>query len=178
MNNETLILLSSIGLVLSIIPVTIHGIEAFFPMQARWIVNWVLPFFGLMVPNRDNFLTYGEQIKMLDSALDNAPVAKKRAGADYIFVLLFEQRQGGIGFIAVAAGAIYGLTLSLVERNPLHFVYGIIAVLMMLANANHAGIPFLGNHPKVSQNGKNVGIVFTPFWAVVAVLNWLAFMYS
>lgn len=178
MNNETLILLSSIGLVLSIIPVTIHGIEAFFPMQARWIVNWVLPFFGLMVPNRDKFLTYGEQMAMLDSALDNAPVTKKRAGADYIFLLLFEQRQGGIGFIAVAAGAIYGLTLSLVERNPLHFVYGIIAVLMMLANANHAGIPFLGNHPRVSQNGRNVGIVFAPFWAVVAILNGLAFVYS
>ena len=49
---------------------------------------------------------------------------------------------------------------------------------MMLVNANHAGIPFLGNHPKVSRIGKNVGIVFTPFWLVVAVLNWLAFYYS
>lgn len=178
MNNEILTLISSIGLILSIIPVMIHGIEMFFPMQARWIVNWVLPFFGLMLPNRDKFLTYGEQIKMLDSALDNAPVEKKRAGSDYIFILLFEQRQGGIGFIAVAASAIYGLTLSLVERNPLHFVYGIIAVLMILANANHAGIPFLGNHPKVSQNGKNVGILFAPFWAIVAILNGMAFVYS
>ena len=78
MNNETLTLLSSIGLILSIVPVTIHGIEAFFPMQARWIVNWVLP--------------------------------------------------------------------------------------------------FLGNHPKVSQNCKNVGIVIAPFWAIVAILNGLAFV--
>ena len=99
MNNETLTLLSSIGLILSIVPVTIHGIEAFFPMQARWIVNWVLPFFGLMLPNRDKLLTYAEQEKILDAALDNAPVEKKRAGADYIFMLLMEQRQGGIGFI-------------------------------------------------------------------------------
>ncbi|MBI1296113.1 hypothetical protein GC175_14260 [bacterium] len=98
MQNEMLI--SSIGLILSIVPVTIHGIEALLPMQARWIVNWVLPFFG------------------------------------------------------------------------------VVAVLMMLVNANHAGIPFLGNHPKVSPIGKNVGIVFTPFWLVVAVLNWLAFYYS
>lgn len=178
MNTDTLALLSSFGLILSIIPVTIHGIEAFFPMQARWIANWILPFFGLGLPNRDKFLTYDEQITMLDAALEASPKEKKMAGTDYIFLLLFEQRQGGIGFIAVAAGAIYGLTLSLVERNPLHFVYGIMAVLMMLANANHAGIPFLGHHPKISPNGKNVGIVFTPFWAVVAVLNWLAFTYT
>lgn len=178
MNNETLILISNIGLILSIIPVTLHGIEVFLPMQARWIVNWVLPFFGLKLPNRDKFLTYNEQIKMLDSALDSAPAEKQRSADDYIFLLLFEQRQGAIGFTAIAAGAIYGLTLTLVDRNPLHFVYGVLAVLMMLANANHAGIPFLGHHPKVSQNGKNVGIVFTPFWAIVAILNGLAFVYS
>ncbi len=178
MNNETLTLISSIGLILSVIPVTLHGIEAFLPMQARWIVNWVLPFFGLMLPNRNKSLTYNEQIKMLDSALDNAPAEKQRVASDYIFILLFEQRQGGIGFIAVAVGAIYGLTLSLAERNPLHLVYVIIAVLMMIANANHAGIPLLGHHPKVSRNGRNVGIVFTPFWAVAAVLNGLAFVYS
>ena len=74
MNNETLTLLSNIGLILCIVPVTLHGIEAFFPMQARWITNWVLPFFGAMLPNRDKFLTYDEQIKMLDSALDTVPV--------------------------------------------------------------------------------------------------------
>ena len=82
-------------------------------------------------------------------------------------------------FSAVAAGAIYGLTmLTLVERNPLHLVFGVVALLMLLVNANHAGVPFLGRHPKVSQNGKTVGIVFTPFWLVVALLNWLAFYYS
>lgn len=176
MNDETLTLVSNIGLILTIIPVTIHGIEAFLPMQARWIVNWVLPFFGFMLPNRNKSLTYDEQIKMLDSALDNAPAEKQMGASDYIFILLFEQRQGGIGFIAVAAGAIYGLTLSLVDRNPLHLVYVIMAVLMMLANANHAGIPLLGHHPKVSQNGRNVGIMFTPFWAIAAILNGLAFV--
>ncbi len=158
-------------------PATLHGIEAFFPMQTRWITNWVLPFFGAMLPNRDKFLTDDEQIKMLDSALDTVPVEKKRTGADYIFVLLFEQRQQGGLWLAVAAGSIYGLTLSLVDRNPLHFVYGIF-LLMMLTNANHAGIPFLGNHPRVSQNGKTVGIVFTPFWAVATFCNVLAFVYS
>ncbi|MCB0566626.1 MAG: hypothetical protein KDD01_19835 [Phaeodactylibacter sp.] len=92
--------------------------------------------------------------------------------------MLFEQRQGAIGFTAVAAGAIFGLTLGLVERNPLHFVFGVVAVLMMLINANQAGwLPFFGKHPKVSQNGKNVGIVFTPFWLAVALFNWLASSY-
>ncbi len=178
MNNETLNLISSIGLILSIIPVTLHGIEAFLPTQARWIVNWVLPFFGLSLPNGDKFLTYDEQIKMLDSALDSAPAEKQRGASDYIFILLFEQRQGGIGFIAVAVAAIYGLALTVAERNPLHLMYAVIAVLMMIANANHAGMPALGHHPKISQNGRNVGIVFTPFWAIVAILNGLAFSYT
>jgi hypothetical protein len=52
------------------------------------------------------------------------------------------------------------MTLPLLERDSSHFVYGVIAVLMMLANANHPGIPFLGNHPKVSRHGKHVGIAF------------------
>ncbi len=175
--NETLI--SSLGLILSIVPFTIHGIEVLFPMQARWIVNWVLPFFGFMAPDRATSLKYDDQISMLDAALEAAPKEKKRAAEDYVFLLLFEQRQGAIGFTAVAAGAVYGLALlNLFERNPLHFVFGVVAVLMMLVNANHAGIPFLGHHPKVSPIGRNVGIVFTPFWLVVAVLNWLAFYYS
>lgn len=66
MNDETLIFVSNIGLILSIIPVMLHGIEAFLPMQARWIVNWALPFFGLMLPNHKKFLTYDEQIKEYD----------------------------------------------------------------------------------------------------------------
>lgn len=171
-------LVSNLGLILSIVPVTIHGIEFLFPMQARWIANWVLPFFGLKVPNPTIALTYNEQITMLDAALEAAPNEKKKNAKDYLFILLFEQRQGAIGFTAVASGAIYGLTLGLVERNPLHFVFGVVAVLMMLINANQAGwLPFFGKHPKVSQNGKNVGMVFTPFWLAVALLNWFAFSY-
>ncbi|MDF1699396.1 MAG: hypothetical protein P1U56_26320 [Saprospiraceae bacterium] len=175
MSNQLLI--SNLGLILSIIPVTIHGIEAVFPMQARWIANWVLPFFGLKTPSSAIALTQNEQITMLDAALEAAPKEKKKNAKDYIFILLFEQRQGAIGFIAVTVGAIYGLSLGLVERNPLHLVFGVIAVLMMLVNANQAGwIPF-GKHPKVSKHGKNVGIMFTPFWLVVALLNWAAFSY-
>jgi hypothetical protein len=170
------VLISSLGLILSIVPVTIHGIEVLFPMQARWIANWVLPFFGLKVPNSESALTYDEQITMLDAALTAAPNEKEKNAKDYLFILLFEQRQGAIGFIAIAVGAIYGLTLGLIERNPLHLVFGVVAVLMMLINANQAGwLPFFGKHPKVSQHGKNVGVVFTPFWLVVALLNWLAF---
>lgn len=169
---------STIALLLSIVPFAVHGVEVMFPMLARWIVNGILPFFGFALPNRATSLTSTEQVTMLDAAIDIAPQDKKTAAKDYVFILLFEQRQGALCFTAVGAGAIYGLTLSLVERNPLHFVFGVIAVLMMLVNANHAGIPFLGRHPRVSRHGKRVGIAFAPFWAVVALLNWSAFTTS
>jgi hypothetical protein len=42
-------------------------------------------------------------------------------------------------------------------------------------NANHAGVPGLGHHPRVSRNGRNVGILFAPFWAAAAILNYIGF---
>lgn len=171
--------ISTLAMALSIIPVTLHGIEVLFPMQGRWILNWVLPFFGLKAPNSKTALTQDEQLTMLDAALEASPKEKLTNAKDYIFLLLFEQRQGAIGFTAVAVGAIYGMGLELAARQPLHLVFGVVAVLMMLVNANQAGfLPFLGKHPKVSTHGKNVGIVFTPFWLVVAILNYLAFSYA
>ncbi|MBG7611313.1 hypothetical protein IU405_03535 [Polaribacter sp. BAL334] len=171
--------ISTLAMVLSIIPVTLHGIEMLFPMQARWIVNWVLPFFGLKAPSSKTALTQDEQLTMLDAALDASPKEKLTNAKDYLFLLLFEQRQGAIGFTAVAVGAIYGMGVELAARQPLHLVFGVVAVLMMLVNANQAGfLPFFGKHPKVSTHGRNVGIVFTPFWLVVTILNYLAFSYA
>jgi hypothetical protein len=170
--------ISSLGLILLIVPFLVHGIEVLFPTQARWVVNWVLPFFAPMLPSRAKSLLLNEQIAMLDAAVDAAPQEKKRAGEDYVFLLMFEQRQGAICFAAAAAGALYGLTLGLIDRDALHFVFGVIAVLMMLVNANQAGLPLFGSHPKVSTNGKHVGFAFTPFWAAVAALNWLGFTYA
>ena len=170
--------ISTLGLILSIIPVTLHGIEVLFPMQARLIANWVLPFFGLKSPSGKTALTQDEQLTMLDAALEAAPKEKTTNAKDYLFLLLFEQRQGAIGFAAVAVGAIYGMGLELAARQPLHLLFGIVAVLMMLVNANQAGfLPFFGKHPRISKHGRNVGIVFTPFWLIVALLNWLAFSY-
>jgi len=170
--------ISTLGLVLSIIPVTLHGIEVLFPMQARLIANLVLPFFGLKAQSGKTALTQDEQLTMLDAALDASPKDKYTNAKDYIFLLLFEQRQGAIGFMAVAVGAIYGMALELAARQPLHLLFGVVAVLMMLVNANQAGfLPFFGKHPRVSKHGRNVGIVFTPFWLAVAVLNYLAFTY-
>ena len=171
--------ISTLAMVLSIIPVTLHGIEVLFPMQSRWIVNWVLPFFGLKAPNSKTALSQDEQLTMLDAALDASPKEKMTNAKDYIFLLLFEQRQGAIGFTAVSVGAIYGMGLEIAARQPLHLVFGVVAVLMMLVNANQAGfLPFFGKHPRVSTHGRNVGIVFTPFWLAVAVLNYLAFSYA
>lgn len=170
--------ISTIGIILLVVPFLVHGVEVLFPMQSRLIVNWVLPFFAPMLPGRAHALMLDEQTAMLDAALVAAPHGKKRAGEDYVFLLLFEQRQGAICFAAAAAGAVYGLTLGIVEREALHFVFGVIAVLMTLVNANQAGLPFFGNHPKISRNGKHVGFVFTPFWAVVALFNALGFSYA
>lgn len=168
--------ISFLAMALSIIPVALHCIEVLFPMQARWIVNWVLPFFGLKTPNSKTALSKDEQLTMLDAALNASPKDKLTNAKDYLFLLLFEQRQGAIGFTAVAVGAIYGMGLELAARQPLHLVFGVVAVLMMLVNANQAGdLPFFGKHPRVSNHGRYVGIVFTPFWLVVTVLNYLAF---
>lgn len=56
-------------------------------------------------------------------------------------------------------------------RDALHFVFGVVAVLMMLVNASRAGLPGFGGHPKVSTNERHVRSVFAPFWAVAAVAN-------
>jgi hypothetical protein len=139
-------------------------------------VNWVLPFFAPGIPRPSRALTHDDQIAMLDAAVKAAPKDKSPAGADYIFLMLFEQRQGALAFIAVAAGVIYGLSLPLADRHALHLVFGVMAALFALVNANHAGVPLLGHHPRISRNGRNVGIVFAPFWAAAAVLNYLGFL--
>lgn len=167
--------LSNLGLILLMIPVLLHGIEALFPMLSRLIVNWVLPVFAPSLPRPAKALSHDDQIAMLDAALAAAPEGKTRAAQDYVFLLLFEQRQGAIGFAAAATGALYGLSLGLGERDALHLVFGVISALMLLVNANQAGLPGFGSHPKVSTNGKHVGLVFTPFWAVALALNWIGF---
>ena len=166
--------ISTIGLVLCIVPALVHGVETFRPLWARWVVNWVLPVFGPGLPRPTTGLRNDEQLAMLDAALAAAPEPKRLAATDYLFLLLFEQRQGGLAFLSVAAGAIYGLSQPLAERDALHLMFGVMAVLFMLVNANHAGLPLLGRHPRISRAGRNVGIVFAPFWAVAAVLNWLS----
>ncbi len=170
--------ISSFALILMIVPVLVHGIEVLYPTQARWVVNWVLPFFAPMLPNRSKSLQLDGQMAMLNAAIDAAPEEKKRAAEDYIFLLMLEQRQGALCFAAVASGALYGLTVGLADRDALHVVFGAIALLMMLVNANQAGLPVFGTHPKVSPNGKHVGLVFTPFWALATALNWLGFTYA
>ena len=168
-------LASTLGLILCLAPALVHAVEIVRPLWARWVVNWVLPFFGPGIPRPAKALTHDDQIAMLDAALDAAPRDKAPAGADYIFLLLFEQRQGALAFIAVATGVIYGLTLPLTDRHALHLVFGVMAALFALVNANHAGLPLLGHHPRISRNGRHVGIVFAAFWAVVAVLNFVGF---
>lgn len=169
-------LLSTLGLALCLAPAVVHGAEMISPMLSRLVINLVLPFFGPGVPNTATFLTYDEQITILDAARAAGPQGKDAEADDYVFVMLFEQRQGGIAFLSVAAAVIYGLGIGLEARAPLHLMFGVMSVLFTLVNANHAGIPGLGHHPRVSRHGKHVGILFTPFWAASAVLNLSAFL--
>jgi hypothetical protein len=79
----------------------------------------------------------------------------------------------------VAVGTIYGMGLKLAARQPLHLVFGVVALLMMLVNVNQAGfLPFFGKYPRFSKHGRNVCILFTPFWLAVTILNYLAFSYA
>ncbi|MFK8136872.1 MAG: hypothetical protein AB8E15_00805 [Bdellovibrionales bacterium] len=171
--------ISTTAMLLCLAPAIVHTIEVVCPMWSRFIVNIVLQIFTPGLPNSKKFLTNDEQITMLDAALSAAPENKSKAAADYIFLLLFEQRQGALAFISLAAGVFYGLNLDLADRHALHFIFGVMSVLFTLVNANHAGISFLlGYHPKVSRSGRNVGIIFAPFWILVSVLNYLSFSFA
>ena len=167
--------ISTLAFALCMAPGMLHALEVAFPMLARLIVNYVLPLFGPGLPTARNHITANEQVAMLDAALAAAPEAKKIAAKDYVFLLLFEQRQGSLAFLAVVAAIVYSFQSPLEERAVLHFLLMVMSVLFMLVNANHAGLPFLGHHPKVSRNGRNVGIVFSGFWLAASVLNYLAF---
>jgi hypothetical protein len=170
--------ISTLAFILCVIPGILHSLEVAYPMLARLIVNYVLPLFEPDLPKGKHQMTAHEQTAMLDAAIASAPEEKKAAAKDYIFLLLFEQRQNSLAFFSVIAGIIYGWQLPLGERETLHFLLLVMSVLFTLVNANHAGIPFLGHHPKVSKNGRNVGIVFVPFWLASTVLNYLAFTYA
>lgn len=167
---------SNLGLLLCLAPALVHGLELISPMLSRLVVNFVLPFFQPRLPSKAESLSYDEQLVMLDAARDAAPSGKGVSGASYIFLLLFEQRQGGIAFVSMAVGIVYALGLPVAERTPLHLVFAVMAVLFTLVNANHAGIPGLGHHPRIAPRGRNVGILFAPFWGLAAALNIMAFL--
>ena len=169
-------LISTLGLLLCLAPAAVHGAELVSPMLSRWVIRFVLPFFGPGVPSAASALTDHEQLAMLDAARHAGPRGKEKAAEDYVFLMLFEQRQGALAFLAVAVGVVYALGLPLEARGPLHLVFGVMAALFALVNANHAGVPFLGRHPRVSRRGRNVGIVFAAFWTVAAGLNVGAFL--
>lgn len=169
-------LISTLGLLLCVAPAAVHGAELVSPMLSRWVIRFVLPFFGPGAPSAASALTDQEQLAMLDAARNAGPCGKEKAAEDYVFLMLFEQRQGALAFVAVAVGVVHALGLPLEARSPLHLVFGVMAALFALVNANHAGVPFLGRHPRVSRHGRNVGIVFAAFWAVAAGLNGLAFL--
>lgn len=170
--------ISTIAFVLCMIPGILHAIEVAFPMLSRLIVNYVLPFFEPRLPKGVYQITAKEQTGMLDAAISSVEEEKRIAAKDYVFLLLFEQRQNSLVLWAIIADILYGFQLPLDERVSLHFLLLVMSVLFMLVNANHAGVSFLGHNPKVSRNGRNVGFVFVPFWLAAAIFNYWAFTYA
>jgi len=171
--------ISTLAMALGLAPAILHSVEVAYPLLVRWLVNYLLPLFGPGLPKGSSQnLTSKDQIAMLDAAISAAPKAKRTAAEDYIFVMLFEERQGSLAFLSITAGVVYGMQLPLDDRAVLHLLLLVMSVMFMLVNANHAGIPFLGKHPKVSRNGRNVGIVLSVFWLAASVLNYLAFTYA
>merc|ERR1712113_703070 len=111
---------------------------------------------------------------MMNAAVDSLPEEKKLVGRNILYLQGFEQRQGSVLWTAVGVGAIYTVTVDLPFRHPAHFVAGVTACMMTLVNANNV-IQMNGFHCK---EGKVIGLLFTPFFALVAILNWIAFSYS
>lgn len=169
---------SNVGLALTAIPILVHGPEVLFPFAARFVASLILPLFGPGLPDPKSFLTFEDQSKMLEAAIEAAPSDKWKTAADYVFILTFEQRQGSAGFWATFVGAMYGLTLPFAQRHPIHMLLMALDVLMTAGNANHAGIPFLGYNPMVTSNARNLGILFVPFWILNFYFNYMAFVGS
>lgn len=175
---------SGLGLALCSIPILVHGPEVYNPTLTRFVANlWFQPF----TLNKPYILTpekavnYEEQMEMFKAFIKAAPPEKLESAKDIAFLMLFETRQGSVGFWAAALGAYYASTLPLEQRHPVHFVFFILSLLMVLANANHGfKIPFgnmaFGKHPLTTKNGWAIGLVFTPFWLFSAYLNYTAMM--
>ncbi|MFM9878792.1 MAG: hypothetical protein ACKVOO_00075 [Burkholderiaceae bacterium] len=169
-------LVSTIGLLICVAPALVHGPEVISPMLARWVTNWILPLYGPRLPNPRTALTRDEMLTMLDAARDAGPKGKEATSSDYIFLMLFEGRQISLASLSVAATVFYGLNLGLEARAPLHFMFSVLSVLFGLVCLNQAGIPGLGEHPRMSRHGRNAMFLFVPVWAISATFNIWAFV--
>lgn len=85
--------ISTLALAMCMAPGILHSVELAYPILARWLANYVLPFFEPGLPKSSQHINLNEQINMLDAAIEAAPKKKKTAAEDYIFVLLFEQKE-------------------------------------------------------------------------------------
>jgi len=169
--------ISTLGLILCIIPATVHGMELIAPKLVMLLVHYVLfPFFSLRIPTTQERLDDEDYNKMLQRAIDTAG-EKTEAAADLIFMMTLEQRQSAYGMISMAAACIYGLTLDhWVGRRPLHFAFGVTAVLQLYVHLNHAGVP-IGINNFVTRHGKLLSITFIfGMWIPIAICEWYSFV--
>jgi uncharacterized protein len=102
---DSQLLVSSIGLVLVMAPAVVHLPEVAFPMLVRWVVNYVLPWFGPGVPRKAGSLTYDEQITMLDAALYRLGIVQGTRDDTYYRRLAVWGL--GVGIAVTAAGSVW-----------------------------------------------------------------------
>ena len=86
-------LISTLALAICMVPGILHSLEVVFPMLARLIVNYVLPFFEPGLPKGKNQMTANEQTAMLDAAIASVPKRRRqRRRITYFFCFLNSAR--------------------------------------------------------------------------------------
>ena len=95
-------LASTLGLLLCLVPALVHAAEFVRPLWARWVVNWVLPFFAPGLPRRPCWaLTDDTRFACWNvPASASDPANRLSASADYVFLMLSEQSPGARCLIA------------------------------------------------------------------------------
>jgi hypothetical protein len=147
----TEISISTLALAICMIPGILHSLEVAFPMLARLIVNYVLPLFEPGLPKGKNQMTADEQTTMLDAAIASAPEGKKTAAKDYIFLLLFEQRQNSLAFLGGYSRYHLRFSIAIGRARDATFLISGDVCIVYVSQCQSCGYSFFGSPPESIQ---------------------------
>ena len=82
-----------------------------------------------------------------------------------------EQRQGSTGFAAAAAIALYGFTVDLKYRAPIHLAGIVMCFGLVTAHIIHIVTP----NRFVTKHGKLLALSFGPLFFAFGIINVIAF---